>query len=256
MKKAELVELIAKGAASVVGGRYETVGRSHRIAFDDGQDDVLFQVQDDLSIAAPPHRMVAAVRGAAGRVYNTAAPVARLEELLPGLEPPVLLARFDAVLYSASPRTLRFGLAVSLGGGETRELSAAACGHLAAVLMPSAVRVEEADLTDALLRLRAAADDRVAEAAEEAKAALLSLQSRKRREVETVFQERLMAADEAPGENGDADLATRLAREQRAAIEHVEAYYDPNNLLVRLSARLVVLVHPRIRRSRDRRADG
>jgi hypothetical protein len=251
MSNKELLLLAAKGASSALGGSLEEGPDGYLVQLPGDEPAITLNPANDAAGMAPLHRMTELVRRGVGRVYLVSVPFAEAEQIV-GDRASYLIVRFEATWHSAVPSSHRFGLAVPLVGGDVRPLTSADCAALAEVVRESNDRVESAIVESSWERLLIGAEREVAVGTEEVKAKLMSLQSRRRREIEAVFRARQMSLEDYSGEGDEAASAALLERERRAALDHADAYYDPNRLTVELRVTLALVVHPRALRRRRR----
>lgn len=254
MSNRELLMIAAKGAAECLNGTVEDGGEGIRVDLPGDELAVALNPADDPAAMAPLHRLAELVRRSVGRVHLAAIPPAVAEQVL-GSRDSVLLVRVEATWQSAAPVSRRFGFAAPLGREGLRPISADDCAILAAAVGDSGERVESAPLEAAWSRVLRGAQLEIAAGTEETKAKLMSLQSRRRRDIEAVFRARQMSADDLPGEGDEAASAARLERERRAALDQAEAYYDPNRLGVEMRVSLALVIHSRTSRKRGRRGE-
>ncbi len=247
----ELLLKVVRGAAHCLGGEVKEEAGAIYLQLPGLEPAMGLNCADEPAAMAPLHRLAELVRRAAGRVQLVAIPNA-VADCVFGSRESVLLARFEATWYSAAPVTLRFGLSTPLSGGPVRPVSAGACATLAAAVQDSGDRVEESILKAAWERLQNGAELQAVAGTQDARARLMSLQSRRRRDIEVVFRTRQMSLDDLAGEGNEAGSAALLERQRSATLEHAEAYYDPNRLTVAIRVTTALIVHPRALRRRSK----
>ncbi len=251
MSRIDQLALLAQSAVSVLGGTVEPFGEGISVRLEERELALNLSPTDDPVTMAPLHQLASHVRHVAGRVHLVSMHAkVMLREL--GTVAPSLVVRFQATYQSAAPVTQRFGLLVSLESHEIKTLAAPVLGTLAPELRPGRERQPQDLVEKAWSAALSAAQVHVQAGAEECRSTLLSLQSRRRREIEEVFRTRLMNLDELSGEGDDGDSAARLERERQAALDHALAWYDPNRLRVELRTPLILLIHAGSSRRKER----
>ena len=241
----------AKGAAGALNGAFEEGPEGFHVQLPGNEPAITLNPAVEPAGMAPLHRVTELVRRGVGRVHLVSIPFAVAEKVV-GDRASYLIVRFEATWHSAVPSAHRFGVAVPLVGGDVHPITAADCAALATVVRESNERVEATVVEAAWERILVSAEREVAEGTEEVKAKLMSLQSRRRRDIEAVFRVRQMSLDDYSSESDEAASAALLERERRAALDHADAYYDPNRLDVELRVMLALVVHPRVLRRRRR----
>ncbi len=242
MSRIDQLTLLAQSAVTVLGGTVEAVGEGLGVRLQDRELSLYLSPTDDPVTMAPLHQLAARVRQVAGRIHLVSMRAKAMQREL-GTVATSLLIRFQATYQSAAPVTQRFGLLVGLDSMQVTPLSADVFGALAPELRPGRERQPQDLVERAWTAGQEAAQTYVQAGAEECRSTLLSLQSRRRREIEEVFRTRLMNLDEMSGEGDDGDSAARLERERQAALDHAIAWYDPNRLRIELRTPLILLLH-------------
>ncbi len=251
MSGKDLLVVAAKGAANSLGGSCEDGATGILVRLPGDEPAITLNPEDDPAAMVPLHRLAEQVRRTSGRVHLVSIPLSVADGVL-GTRDSVLVVRFEATWHSAVPLSHRFGLAVPLDGGHLRPMSATDCAQLAVAVRESNDRVEASVIDLAWERILSGAAKEVASGTAEAKAKLMSLQSRRRRDIEAVFRARQMSQDDISGEGDEGASAALHERERSATLDHAEAYYDPNRLGVEMRVTLAMVIHPRALRRRRR----
>jgi hypothetical protein len=239
MNRSELTTLFLTSSKNVLKSGAETVDRPANPGAGRSNSQLLLQMPELARI----HYQLVEKEGFA---HIIALSRSVFDDLFPGLAGPVLVVRYRITLDCSQPADARMGVALSVPDGTSRILEQKMLAIMAREMLEARGRLPEDQVRLALQRARKAIEPMLSVFVEDHKAHLLTLQSRKRRELDKVFSAR-MADAEGDGEGSNTDTAREIQREQDAALEHVEDYYDPNSLQVRVEEVLVTLVHRRLR---------
>lgn len=179
-----------------------------------------------------------------GRAGAASAPIEAARELLGDVSLPGGLAVFRISLQSSAPQEHLRAVWMS-AEGRCNAVSLDVLDPLSDVLQerPSASRMSDEVIELWLGRVTSVIREQALELAEEARRRLVTLQSRRAREVQSVFDVRLREQAEA-GEGTDGVSVQDLLQELRRAQEHVSDHFDPDRLLVRVEPLLVVWIWP------------
>lgn len=190
-----------------------------------------------------------------GRVGVASAAAGSLREVLGDVGLPGGLAVFRIALQSSAPQEHLRAVWVSVEG-KCHAVSMGALDALAGVLdeRPASSRVGNEALQAWYERAKGMVRTQALELAEEARRKLVTLQSRRAREVQSVYDVRLKEMAEA-GEAGEAVSVQELIQEQRRAQEHVSDHFDPDRLRIRIEPLLAVWVFPQPRKRRSKGAE-
>lgn len=190
-----------------------------------------------------------------GRVGAASAPESAVRALLGEVVLPGGLAAFRISLQSSAPQEHLRAVWMS-AEGRCNAVSLEALDPLSDLLVerPASSRMADGVMEVWLGRVNSVIREQALELAQEARRRLVTLQSRRAREVQSVFDVRLREQAEA-GEGSDGVSVQDLIQELRRAQEHVSDHFDPDRLLIHIEPLLVLWIWPQ-RKARKTKGAG
>ncbi len=189
-----------------------------------------------------------------GRVGAASAELEAARAVLGEVTLPGGLAVFRISLQSSAPQEHLRAVWVS-SEGRSNSVSLESLDRLAGILLErtAASRLSDEVLDVWLGQVHAVIRLQALELAEDARRKLVTLQSRRAREVQSVFDVRLREQADA-GEGHDGMTVQDLLQELRRAQEHVTDHFDPDRLVIRIEPLLLVWIWPQPKKRRKKEA--
>ena len=177
-----------------------------------------------------------------GRAFLARVSDDELARQFPGLSPPLLLFTCSASFHCAAPAQARFGAVVELHSGIARPVDLPALAALADGLEDSAERIDETILVQAVSAAQRQIIPLVRKEMDDLRSTLVTLQSRKQRDIEAVFSQRLGDLERGRADREDG-AALELERERRQAVSRVAEYFHPDRVETELDTGLLLVLH-------------
>ena len=248
-------------AVEAIKGTLEMTERGASVRIPLGEDDslneslprgALSDTHLTMTVAPLTSTLHSAVQSTHGKVFAGGVAERHLPQLPVPVPFPFLLFWYRLELLSPRPQDHCFGIVV--GVDEERPPVSVDSSFLQALfphIEPQNARFRiESELFQSRSRLaRVAASAQGEELAAVHRDELLQWRSRKRREIDQIFDDRLFEAEKGGVDSGP-ESPEELRRDWNQALERVERYYDPASLGVLLGVEFVALITRPARRRR------